>query len=44
MDEDNVMDTNNKDEINRLIQATFAPLDADNLHDIHAVPLLDKST
>jgi len=43
MDEDDVMDTNDKDEINRLIQDTFAPLDEDNLHDIHDVPLLDKS-
>ena len=43
MDEDDVMDTNDKDEINRLIQDTFAPLDEDNLHDIHDVPLLKKS-
>ena len=44
MDEDDVMDTNDKDEINRLIQDTFSPLDEDNLHDIHDVPLLDKFT
>ena len=44
MDEDDVMDTNDKDDINRLIQDTFAPLDEDNLHDIHDVPLLDKFT
>ena len=40
MDEDDVIDTNDEDEINRLIQDTFAPLDEDNLHDIHDVPLL----
>ena len=43
MNEDDVIDTNEKDEINRLIQDTFAPLDEDNLHDIHDVPLLEKS-
>ena len=43
MDEDDVIDTNDEDEINRLIQDTFAPLDEDNLHDIHDVPLLEKS-
>ena len=43
MDEDDVIDTNVEDEINRLIQDTFAPLDEDNLHDIHDVTLLKKS-
>ena len=43
MDEDDVIDTNDKYEINILIQYTFAPLDEDNLHDIHDVPLLEKS-
>ena len=40
MDEDDVIDTNGEDEINRLLQDTFAPLDKDNLHDFHDVPLL----
>ena len=40
MDEDDVIDTNDEDEINRLIQDTFSPLDEGNLHDIHDVPLL----
>ena len=43
MDKDDVIDTNDEDEINRLIQDTFSPLDEDNLHDIHDVPLLEKS-
>ena len=43
MDEDDVIDTNDEDEINRLIQDIFTPLDEDNLHDIHDVPLLEKS-
>ena len=43
MGKDDVIDTNDEDEINRLIQDTFAPLDEDNLHDIHDVPLLEKS-
>ena len=43
MDEDDVIDTNDEDEINRLIQDTFSPLDEDNLHDIHGVRLLKKS-
>ena len=34
MDEYDVIDTNHEDEINRLIQYTFSPLDEDNLHDI----------
>ena len=42
MDEDDIIDTNDEDEINILIQDTFAPLDDDNLHDIHDVPLLEK--
>ena len=40
MDKDDVIDTNDEDEINTLIQDTFAPLEEDNLHD---VPLLEKS-
>ena len=43
MDEDGVIDTNDKDEINRLIQDTFPPLDEHNLLHIHGVPLLEKS-
>ena len=44
MDEDDVIDTNGEDEINILLQDTFSPLDhEDNLHDIHDVPLLEKS-
>ena len=43
MDEDDVVDTNDEEEINRLLQDTFAPLDEDNLHDFHDVPLLKKS-
>ena len=43
MDEGDIIDTNDEDEINRLIQDTFFPLDEDNLHDIHDVPLLEKS-
>ena len=44
MDEYDVIDTNGEDEINTLLQDTFAPLDhEDNLHDIHDVPLLEKS-
>ena len=43
MDEDDVIDTNDKYEINIVIQYTFAPLDEDNLHDIHDVPLFEKS-
>ena len=43
MDEDDVIDTNGEEEINRLLQDTFAPLDEDNLHDFHDVPLLQKS-
>ena len=43
IDEDDVIVTNDEDEINRLIQDTFSPLDEDNLHDIHDVPLLEKS-
>ena len=43
MDEDDVIDTNDEDEINRFIQDTFAPLDEENLHDIHDVPLLKNS-
>ena len=44
MDADGVIDTNSEDEINKLLQDTFAPLDhEDNLHHIHDVPLLEKS-
>ena len=43
MDEDDVIDTNDKDEINRLIQGTFAPFYEENLHDIDDVPVLEKS-
>ena len=44
MDEDDVTDTNGtEEEINRLLQDTFAPLDEDNLHDFLDVPLLEKS-
>jgi hypothetical protein len=44
MDGDNVSDTNQEDEINRLIQDTFAPMDEDNQDDSHDVdPLLEKS-
>ena len=44
MDEDDVIDTNGKDEINRFLQDTFSQLDhKDNLHDIHDAPLLEKS-
>ena len=44
MDEYDAIDTNGEDGINRLLQDTFAPLDhEDNLHDIHDVPLLEKS-
>ena len=44
MDEDVVIDTNGKDEINILLQDTFSPLYHEgNLHDIHDFPLLEKS-
>ena len=43
MDEDDVIDTTDEDEINRLIQHTFSPLDKDNFHYIHDVPLLKNS-
>ena len=43
MDKDGVINTNEEDDINRLIQDTFSPLDEDNLHGIHDVPLLEKS-
>ena len=42
MDEDDVIDANDKDGINILIQDTFASWDEDNLHDIHDAPLLEK--
>jgi hypothetical protein len=44
MDGDNVSDTNHEDEIHRLIQDTFSPMDEDNQDDSHDVdPLLEKS-
>ena len=44
MDGDNVSDSNQKDEIHRLIQDTFSPMDEDNQDDSHDVdPLLEKS-
>ena len=44
MDRDNISDTNHEDEIHRLIQDTFAPMDEDNQDDSHDVdPLLQKS-
>ena len=39
MDEYEFIDTNGEDDINRFLEDTFAPLDEDNLHDIHDVPL-----
>jgi hypothetical protein len=44
MDGDNVSDSNQEDEIHRLIQDTFSPMDEDNQDDSHDVdPLLEKS-
>ena len=45
MDRDNISDTNQEDEICRLIQDTFAPMDeAGNQNDSHDVdPLLEKA-
>ena len=44
MDRDNVSDSNQEDEIHRLIQDTFSPMDEDNQDDSHDVdPLLEKS-
>jgi hypothetical protein len=44
MNGDNVSDSNQGDEIHRLIQDTFAPMDEDNQDDSHDVdPLLEKS-
>ena len=43
MDGDNVSDTNQEDEIHRLIQDTFSPMDEDNQDDSHDVdPLLEN--
>ena len=43
MDGDNVSDTNQEDEIHRLIQDTFATMDEENQDDSHDVdPLLEK--
>ena len=45
MDGDNISDTNQKDEIHRLIQDTFFPMDEDNQDYSHYVdPLLKKSS
>jgi hypothetical protein len=44
MDGDNDSDSNQEDEIHRLIQDTFAPMDEDNQNDSHDVDsLLEKS-
>ena len=44
MDRDNISDTNQEDEIHRLIQDTFSPMDEDNQDDSQDVdPLLQKS-
>jgi hypothetical protein len=44
MDGDNISDSNQEDEIHRLIQDTFSPMDEDNQDDSHDVdPLLEKS-
>ena len=44
MDEDDIIDTNGEYEIIRFLQDTFSSLDhTDKLHDIHDVPLLEKS-
>jgi hypothetical protein len=44
MDGDNVSDTNQEDDVRRLIQDTFDPMDEDNQDDSHDVdPLLEKS-
>jgi hypothetical protein len=44
MDGDNISDSNQEDEVHRLIQDTFAPMDEDNQDDSHDVdPLLEKS-
>jgi hypothetical protein len=44
MDGDNVSYSNKEDEIHRLIQDTFSPMDEENQDDSHDVdPLLEKS-
>jgi hypothetical protein len=44
MDKDNVIDTNQEDEIHILIQDAFFAMDKDNQDDIHdGHPLLEKS-
>jgi len=44
MDGDNVSDSNQEDEIHRLIQDTFAAMDEENQDDSHDVdPLLEKA-
>ena len=44
MNEEDIIDTNGEDDINRFLQDTFAPLGhEDNLHDIHDVHLVEKS-
>ena len=43
MDGDKISDSNQEDEIHRLIQDTFAPMDEENQDDSHDVdPLLKK--
>ena len=44
MDGDNVSDTNPEDEIHRLIQDTFPPMDEDNQDDTHDVDALLKKS
>ena len=44
MDADNISETNQEDDIHRLIQDTFVPMDEENQDDSHDVdPLLDKA-
>ncbi len=44
MDKDNFSNTNQEDDIHRMIQDTFSPMDEDNQDDSHDVdPLLEKS-
>jgi hypothetical protein len=44
MDGDNVSDSNQEDEIHRLIQDAFSPMDEDSQDDSHDVdPILEKS-
>ena len=43
MDGDNISDSNQEDEIHRLIQDTFSPMDEDNQDDSHDVDLYSRS-